>query len=246
MTVSAIIAGAGSGTRLGANMPKALVKLAGEELIVHAVRSMNEAGIDDVIVTVPGDAKVEFESVLAGAGLTARCTEGGLTRQDSVARGLALVESNYVLVHDAARALTPVEQIQRVVGALKTGYRAVVPAMPVTDTIKRVRAKDPFEEVAANVRSGPSVEYVKKTVNRERLRAVQTPQGFDVELLRNAHNEGKKLSANEASSAPDDAALVEKLGVNVVFVPGMQEAMKITTPFDLEVAELIAARGGVE
>lgn len=272
MTVSAIIAGAGSGTRLGANMPKALVKLAGAELIVHAVRSMKNAGVDDVIVTVPAESRREFAQALDRAGLEARLVDGGLTRQDSVSRGLADVTTQFVLVHDAARALTPVDMIERVVAALLAGHRAVVPALPVTDTIKRVRAKDAFDRIAAgdaraagasradgsagdaraegSARADGSAgvadhrpEYVKKTVRRERLRAVQTPQGFDVDLLRQAHEAGKEMSAEEALAAPDDAALVEKLGVAVAIVPGSQEAMKITTPFDLAVAELIAARG---
>lgn len=260
MTVSAIIAGAGSGTRLGANMPKALVKLAGAELIVHAVRSMKNAGVDDVIVTVPAESRREFAQALDRAGLEARLVDGGLTRQDSVSRGLADVTTQFVLVHDAARVLTPVDMIERVVAALLAGHRAVVPALPVTDTIKRVRAKDAFDRIAAgdaraagdSRAAGASradgvadhrPEYVKKTVRRERLRAVQTPQGFDVDLLRQAHEAGKEMSAEEALAAPDDAALVEKLGVAVAIVPGSQEAMKITTPFDLAVAELIAARG---
>lgn len=254
MTVSAIIAGAGSGTRLGANMPKALVKLAGAELIVHAVRSMKNAGVDDVIVTVPAESRREFAQALDRAGLEARLVDGGLTRQDSVSRGLADVTTQFVLVHDAARALTPVDMIERVVAALLAGHRAVVPALPVTDTIKRVRAKDAFDRIAAGDARAAGTsradgvadhrpEYVKKTVRRERLRAVQTPQGFDVDLLRQAHEAGKEMSAEEALAAPDDAALVEKLGVAVAIVPGSQEAMKITTPFDLAVAELIAVRG---
>lgn len=297
-TISAVIAGAGSGTRLGANMPKALVPLNGEALIVHAVRGMNAAGIDDIVITIPPDHEADFAEALKSAGLAARLVAGGATRQGSVANGLAAISSDLVLVHDAARALTPPEAIIRVVEALRAGHRAVVPALPVTDTIKEVSAPevlaradsapqdlaradsvpqvlaradsatevlartdsatevsaraDSATEVSASDVAEPSaderspapgavvVEPVVGTLDRSSLRAMQTPQGFGVALLRQAHEAGAKLSEDEQSAAPDDAALVELLGEPVVLVAGSQEALKVTTPFDLQVAELIA------
>ena len=230
MSLAAIIAGAGSGTRLGADLPKALVPLDGEALIVHAVRGMNAAGVADVVVTIPPDFRDDFARVLTDAGLRAELVDGGATRQASVANGLAAVDAEFVLVHDAARALTTPAMIRRVVAALEAGHAAVVPALPVTDTVKSVGA--------ANV---DGTEPVVATLNRAELRAMQTPQGFAVDLLVRAHEAGAALSAAEQSAAPDDAALVELLGEPVVLVPGDQRALKITTPFDLAIAQLLRA-----
>ncbi|WP_124054382.1 2-C-methyl-D-erythritol 4-phosphate cytidylyltransferase [Arcanobacterium ihumii] len=235
MKVAAVIAGAGSGSRLGAQIPKALVLLAGEPLIVHAVRGMNEAGISDVVVTVPSGYEGDFARALGDASLGARLVVGGSTRQQSVMRGLDAIDADFVLVHDAARALTPAVMIRRVVAALENGNLAVIPALAVTDTIKRVDA-------GTTVGAGASAENVQETLDRSMLRAVQTPQGFDVELLMRAHKAGEAMSESELSAAPDDAALVELLGEPVVAVPGDPEAMKITTPFDLAVADLLFAQ----
>ncbi|USR79288.1 2-C-methyl-D-erythritol 4-phosphate cytidylyltransferase [Arcanobacterium pinnipediorum] len=223
MTWSAIIAGAGSGTRLGANIPKALVHLGGTPLIVHAVQAMNNAGIADCIVTVPDGYLDEFRRVFNDAGLEVRLTLGGSTRQESVALGLALVTTDAVLVHDAARALTPVSMIQRVIQAIDAGAQSAIPALPVVDTIKRVSKQG----------------RVSETLLRHELQAVQTPQGFLTPTLRRAHDLGNQPHHFEANAAPDDAALVELIGEEVVVVPGAYEALKITTPFDLSVAELL-------
>ncbi|WP_126416278.1 2-C-methyl-D-erythritol 4-phosphate cytidylyltransferase [Trueperella bialowiezensis] len=247
-TFSAIVAGAGAGTRLGANKPKALVELGGVPLIVHAVRGVRAAGIDDVVVTIPPDAaaREEFEAALSGEGVLSgepalesesavsgksavsgvRLVPGGATRQESVANGLAAVDTDFVLIHDAARALTPIAVIERVMAALREGYDAVVPALPVTDTIKTV--------------DGGSPERVVATLDRENLRAMQTPQGFRVDVLRQAHRAGEARGATEAA-APDDAALVEAMGGQVVLVEGAAEAMKVTTAWDLAVAEMLLA-----
>lgn len=236
MSVAAIVAGAGSGTRLGAGQPKALVPLAGEALLVHAVRSMNEAGIADVVVTVPTEASAlaDFEKTLLAAGLTARLVPGGVTRQDSVANGLAVIDADFVLVHDAARALTPVAVTRRVVAALEAGAQAVIPVLPVVDTIKLVRTP-------AQNSAGVLDEVVERTLQRSELRAVQTPQGFVREVLQAAHRLGSSLSATEQSAAPDDAALVELLGIEVCTVAGDARSLKVTTPFDLAVANLLVA-----
>lgn len=232
MSVAALIAGAGSGTRLGASKPKALVELASEPLIVHAVRGMNAAGVDNCVVTIPEGGHAEFSEALARAGLSATLVVGGDTRQSSVSRGLAAIDTDYVLIHDAARCLTPPHVIRAVIDTLTSGHGAVVPALPVTDTIK---------EVAGAPGSG-APEPVIATLRRENLRAMQTPQGFETALVRRAHEAGATMSEHEHSAAPDDAALVELLGEEVVLIPGSQESMKITTQFDLAVAELFASR----
>lgn len=256
MDIAAIIAGAGSGTRLGADKPKALVKLAGEALIVHAVRGMQEAGVDRIVVTIPADspsAAEDFSAALASVDIgddSLVLTPGGVTRQESVSLGIAAVKNffpcaTHVLVHDAARALTPAPMIRRVCGLLEAGAAAVIPVLPVVDTIKEI-SPDPDASAAAaltNCAVSPSyTEKVMRTLERSSLRAVQTPQGFTIDLLERAHMNAASLSASEQSAAPDDAALVELLGEAVRTVPGDSSALKITTPFDLQVAELLMAQ----
>jgi len=146
---------------------------------------------------------------------------GGAMRADSVRCALdAVPDAEAVLVHDAARCLTPVQVIRAVADAVLAGAQAVIPVLPVVDTIKQV---DPCGEVVS-------------TVDRSVLRIVQTPQGFAAGLLRRAHQE---LSG----PVTDDAGLVERLGERVVTVPGHPHAFKITTPFDLAIAEMVAAGG---
>jgi 2-C-methyl-D-erythritol 4-phosphate cytidylyltransferase len=143
---------------------------------------------------------------------------GGAVRQESVALALAVAPEGFdiMLVHDAARALAPPELCERVAAAVRGGHPAVVPVLPVVDTIKEVAA------------SGTVVG----TVDRSALRTVQTPQGFRRSVLVAAH-------AGAVDPVTDDAALVEKLGVPVHTVPGDPLALKITTPLDLEIAVLM-------
>ncbi|MCF2707013.1 2-C-methyl-D-erythritol 4-phosphate cytidylyltransferase [Arcanobacterium haemolyticum] len=232
MSVVAVIAGAGYGTRLGSQGPKALVELAGEPLIVHAVRSMWRSGvIDRVVVIAPVEAMGTFDDVVRNAGLEAVIVAGGATRQASVAAGLAGAgDADFVLIHDAARALTPASQIRRVVEALKAGHPAVVPALPVVDTIKSVGDA-----------SDDGTEPVVDTLDRTHLRAMQTPQGFALDVIRKAHVAYAELAVDESTSAPDDAYLAERAGYPVVLVPGSDRALKVTRPIDLRIAELFAA-----
>lgn len=236
MSVVAIIAGAGSGTRLGSQGAKALVTLAGEPLIVHAVRSMERSRcVERVVVSAPADSLDVFRQVLSAAGYTdggdfpVAVVAGGSTRQASVSRALdASGDCDYVLIHDAARPLTPPEVIERVVHALEAGHRAVVPALAVTDTIKEVRASG---EVG--------VEEVCATPQRSNLRAVQTPQGFDTTLLREVHEAFAERAASEESAASDDATLVEQAGEKVAVVAGSERSLKITHPLDLALCEFL-------
>ena len=166
---------------------------------------------------------------------------GGRTRQESVARGLDRVfeayrpaaSSDCVLIHDAARPLVPGAVIRRVVDALAAGHPAVVPALPVADTIKRV------ERVAAG-EAGADLERVVETHDRALLRAMQTPQGFHLDAILRAHRDFAEKGEEEASAAPDDAALVEAAGLPVVLVRGSERSMKITRPIDLAIAQLLA------
>ena len=210
-TTVAIVPAAGSGERLGAGIPKAFVELGGRSMLEHAVDGLLTSGVvDSVTVAVPEDLLADTESLLAGR---ASVVVGGAQRPDSVRSALATVgEPDFILVHDAARPLTPLDQIQRVVAALKAGLRAVIPVLPVADTIKAVDANG----------------AVLGTPERAGLRAVQTPQGFETALLRRAYQQN--------ASVTDDASLVENLGVPVHTVAGDPLAFKVTTPLDLRLA----------
>ena len=243
MSVVAIIAAAGSGTRLGSQGAKALVELGGIPLIVHAVRSMERAAcVERVVVSAPADSLDSFRQVLDAAGYTddgdfpVTVVAGGETRQASVSRALdASGDCDYVLIHDAARPLTPPEVIERVVSALQSGERAVIPAIPVVDTIKEVSSRTTSGE-----RDG-EVEEVVSTPQRSKLRAVQTPQGFDTALLREVHAQFAERAVSEESAASDDATLVEQAGETVAVVAGSERSLKITHPLDLTLCEFLSA-----
>lgn len=236
MATAAILTAAGSGTRLGLLGPKALVELAGVPLVLHAARRLSSSGVvASVVVTVPPGRAAGFRALLAGPvrpglGVPVTVVEGATSRQASVAAGLAALgpDVDVVLVHDAARALASPGLVRAVEGAVRAGHRAVVPGLPVADTIKQVG--DPVDGAAP----------VLATVPRATMRAVQTPQGFDRVLLDAAHAAGADRAVSEATAATDDAALVEALGEQVWVVPGEESAMKITTARDLAVAELLA------
>ena len=215
----AVVPAAGSGHRLGAGIAKAFVDLDGRTMLEHAVDGLLGSGvIERVVVAVPADRVAETSSSL---GDRATVVAGGPERADSVRLALSVVgDPDFVLVHDAARALTQADQIRRVVAALRDGMRAVIPVLPVVDTIKAVDANG----------------MVRGTPQRVGLRAVQTPQGFEAALLRRAYGQAP------VESATDDAALVENLGVPVHTVAGDAMAFKITTPLDLRLARAVLTR----
>lgn len=215
----AVVPAAGSGERLGAGIAKAFVDLDGRSMLETAVDGLLGSGvIERVVVAVPADRVDETSSSL---GARAVVVAGGAQRADSVRSALAAAgDPDFVIVHDAARALTPADQIRRVVAALKDGLRAVIPVLPVVDTIKAVDVNG----------------VVLGTPERAGLRAVQTPQGFETGLLRRAYEQASNAAAT------DDAALVENLGVPVHTVAGDVMAFKITTPLDLQLARAVLAR----
>ncbi|GAB6938278.1 2-C-methyl-D-erythritol 4-phosphate cytidylyltransferase [Isoptericola variabilis] len=237
MTTLAILTAAGSGTRLGRDLPKALVALEGFPLVVHAARRLAASGVvDSLVVTCPAGLDAAVRDVVAQdphVDVPVRVVEGGATRQASVAAGLALAgpDDDVVLVHDAARPLAPPRLVRRVVEAVRAGHGAVVPGLPVTDTVKRV--------APASSAGGAGVERVVETPDRAALRAVQTPQGFDRALLERAHARGASRATAEGLAATDDAGLVEALGETAYVVGGEETAMKITTERDLQVAALL-------
>jgi 2-C-methyl-D-erythritol 4-phosphate cytidylyltransferase len=232
--VAAVIPAAGRGVRLGPGTPKALRTLGGVPILVHAVRAMTRARMVSLVVVVaPADGVGEVRTLLDAHGMPEskeiRVVAGGETRQESVRLGLAELpdDVDIVLVHDAARPLVPVETVEAVAEAVRGGAPAVVPALPLADTVKEVVP-------------GPagSAEPVVGTPERARLRAVQTPQGFRRDVLTAAH---EKIAA-EGEGATDDAGMVERTGVPVVVVPGHEEAFKVTRPLDLVIAEALLAR----
>ncbi|MCB5166174.1 2-C-methyl-D-erythritol 4-phosphate cytidylyltransferase [Streptomyces bambusae] len=231
---AAVIPAAGRGLRLGPGAPKALRTLGGTPMLIHAVRAMARSrAVSLVVVVAPPAGAAEVKNLLDEHALPERTdflvVPGGETRQESVRAGLdALPEGvTSVLIHDAARPLVPVDTVDAVVEAVREGAPAVVPALPVTDTVKEV---DP--------QPAGTPEPVVATPERARLRAVQTPQGFDLATLVRAH----EAVAVNGEGATDDAGMVEKLGVPVVLVPGHEEAFKVTRPLDLVLAEAVLAR----
>ena len=208
--VAVIIPAGGSGVRLGSTLPKALVQIAGKTLVEHAVNRMAPIA-SQIIVAAPLGFEEEFKKLL-GDEITV--VTGGVTRTESVKAALSHIDAShdFVLVHDAARALAPTSLAMRVVDSLRAGEKAVVPGVAVSDTIKRID-KD---------------NYVTKTPTRSKLRAIQTPQGFKRKVLIAAHKSKDEMT--------DDAGLVEERGVSVKVIAGEPEAFKITTPDDLALA----------
>ena len=204
---AAIIAGAGSGHRLGADLPKALVKLLDKTLVEHAVNSLAPVA-QLIVVTAPPGFEDQFRSLL---GDQVTVITGGVLRSDSIRIALDVIGSEYefVLVHDAARAIASTQLAKDVLAQLEKGEQAVIPALDVVDTIKEIDANG----------------YVRSTPERANLRAVQTPQGFSKSVLAHAHQ--------SAEDATDDAALVEAIGVKVKVISGEERALKITNKSDL-------------
>jgi 2-C-methyl-D-erythritol 4-phosphate cytidylyltransferase len=216
--VAVLVPAAGSGVRLGPGAPKPRRLLAGEPLLVHAVRRVAAApSVRSIVVAAPADGVDRVRRLLAPVA-PVTVVPGGAERQDSVAAALAAVpgDVDIVLVHDAARALAPAELVEAVAAAVRDGRPAVVPALPVVDTVKEI---------------GPD-GVVLGTVDRSALRVVQTPQGFRRAVLAAAH-------AAAADPLTDDAGLVEKSGVPVTCIPGSELALKITRPLDLRIAEAL-------
>ena len=216
--VAVLVPAAGAGVRLGPGGPKALRLLDGEPLLVHAVRRVAAAPSVRLIVVAAPAADVDAVAALLAPVAPVVVVPGGAERQESVGLALAAVpaEIGIVLVHDAARALTPPDLIESVAAAVRAGRPAVIPVLPVVDTIKQV---------------GPD-DVVHGTVDRSVLRSVQTPQGFRHDVLAAAH-------AAATDPLTDDAGLVEKSGVEVACVPGSDLALKITRPLDLVLAEAL-------
>lgn len=210
--VAAIIPAAGSGVRLGADVPKAFLALGGLSLLTRSALAMSTVA-DVLIIAAPADSLDEASAQLAQVDAEIHIVAGGEHRQESVANALRMVpeDVSIVLVHDAARPLVPVEVTQNVVAAIRSGAKAVIPVLSLVDTIKRVNNQ------------GVAIE----TVDRNQLRRVQTPQGFDRATLDLAHE-------NPEVVATDDAGLMDALGIPVQTVAGDERSLKITTMADVK------------
>lgn len=223
MSFAAILVAAGSGERLAAGVPKALVEVSGRPLVAHASERLLAAGADPLVVVGPPEDLAGVAAALPDADVEVAVVAGGGTRADSVRAGLAALppDADVVAVHDAARAFAPADLVRRTVAAVVGDVLAAAPALPVADTLKRVDG-----------------DTVTGTVDRDTLVAVQTPQVFRVDVLRLAHRDD--------ADATDDLALVERLVEagevtgRVVVVPGAPAALKVTWPHDLAVVAALA------
>jgi 2-C-methyl-D-erythritol 4-phosphate cytidylyltransferase len=215
MSVWAILAAAGRGDRLGLDRPKAFAPLNDRPLIAEPLERLDASDwIERIVIAAPPEWEEPCILVAEeiAAGKVAETVTGGEARSESVRNALAEIpdEAAIVLVHDAARPLVIDEVIERVITALGDGWDGAVPALPISDTVKRVDG-----------------EAVSETLDRRGLVAVQTPQAFVASVLREA-------LAGDVSSAPDCASLVEARGGRVRVVEGDRRLVKVTEPSDLE------------
>jgi len=224
MRVSAIVVAAGSGARLGANVPKAFVKIGGITLLARTLLTIGSvASIDEIVVAVPTgmESEARAEAKVAEAEIPVKIVAGGAERQDSVRRALSFTSAaaELVVIHDAARPFATLAMFE---ACLEQAYRigAAIVAIPLADTLKRV-----------------DQEMIAATVSRIGLWQAQTPQAFQRQLLIRAH----EAAVRRKTAATDDADLVERIGAPVAIVSGSALNLKITTADDLSLAEAIAA-----
>lgn len=229
-SVAVVLLAAGKGERLGANVPKAFVELAGKSLLEHSVfRALATKNLKQLIIAVPEshlEQTLDFEKQLSNQGIDIRVVVGGRTRQESVSESLAVLTGgiDIVLVHDSARSLASTELFNRVAEAVFENQIGVIPALQVADTIKKYKG-----------------DVIEETIERSNLVRAQTPQGFPASVLVAAH-------VGATQEFTDDAALIQSIGGTVMMIPGEEQAMKITTAEDFERAQtylLAHARTGI-
>ena len=228
MRTIAIIPAAGFGVRMKANIPKQFLKLDGKPILSITLEKFNSCPlVDGIILAVPAD-DIDFctKEIVVKYNLNKviKIVAGGKRRQDSVRSGIKAIEGecDHVLIHDGVRPFVAIETINRSIEAIKN-ERAVITAIPAKDTVKEVDEKG----------------YVAKTHDRRLLWLIQTPQVFRYDDIRNAHQKAETEGWDEMT---DDAMLMEKLGIPVKVVEGSEDNIKVTTPHDLEYAELILGK----
>lgn len=219
--IAVVVVAAGRGERLGASKPKAFVDLVGKPLLTHAIENIiSLPGLAHLVIAVPEahlqEAREVVGELASSQEFSCDVVVGGATRQASIANALSVLsdQAQIVLVHDAARALAPMSLFERVAGAVRADGLSSVPVMRVADTIKRIDG-----------------EIVKETLDRDYLRAAQTPQGFVASQLIAAYAAAK-------IEYTDDAALMQAAGHDVRLIEGDERAFKITTAEDLAAAQL--------
>ena len=238
--VGVIVVAAGQGVRLGAGVPKAFVDLGGMTLLEHCIRTaLRLDRLAHLVLVVPGDCAAEAleladECTPPGTFCDVSVVAGGRERHESVRFGLdALTDAvSTVLIHDAARPLASTDLFESVIAAVHRTRAGVIPAVPVTDTIKRIDENG----------------MVNETVDRRALVAVQTPQGFVREDIASAHATAQlqEQSGTSTSLLPtDDAEVLERAGGSVHVIAGEERARKVTTPHDLHALEPFLPTGGV-
>ncbi|MGB9588141.1 MAG: 2-C-methyl-D-erythritol 4-phosphate cytidylyltransferase, partial [Armatimonadota bacterium] len=226
IATSAIIPASGLGRRLTSDVHKAFVPLLGRPLIIHTLAVFQESSeVAEIVLVVPSQHIARAQQLVSDYGLTKvrSVVAGGETRRDSVRNGLSQISSNceIVLIHDGARPLVHHDVIAASIEAAKVDGAAIA-AVPVIDTIKSSR----------------DGQYVSKTLERDRLYAVQTPQTFQREIIQQAYEQAYA----DGYVGTDDASLVERLGLPVRIVTGSYDNIKVTTPTDLIIAECLLAR----
>lgn len=213
----AVIVAAGNASRMG-GIDKVMAQLQGEPMIVKTVRAFQSCDvIREIVIVTREDLIVPISDLCQGFDKVKGVVCGGKTRQESVSMGLNALSKAVRLaaVHDGARPLVTWQLIDRVVRAANT-YGAAAPGIPVKDTIKTVQGG-----------------VVINTPDRKTLQAIQTPQVFDFDLLRGA------LKKAEGTEVTDDCSAVERMGMSVKIVEGDERNLKVTTPFDLKIAEML-------
>ena len=225
LPVVAVGVAAGLGLRFGGPVPKQVRTITGKALVALSVEALAAGGCTHAVLVISDGALHHFSATLATAPIPVRVTAGGPTRQASVLNGLQAIaddpelsKARVVLVHDAVRPLVPANVVRSVIDAVEDGAVAVTPVVPVVDTI-RMMLSDSSE-----------------LVDRSTLRAVQTPQGFDFDVLYASH----QALAQSQTAVTDDVTCCEYNGHPVVLVEGSRLAMKITEPADLEIAKALA------
>lgn len=223
--IVAIVMAAGIGSRFGGPIPKQVTELAGKAVVAVAVESLAAGGCSRAVVVVKEGMENHVRFALAAAPIPVHFVTGGNSRQESVRRGLEFVDSHpvlskasKVLIHDAVRPLVPAYVVADVIKALDDGATAVAPAMPVVDTIRQVDGD------------------TSTVVDRDTLRAIQTPQGFDRATITQCH----RRMADDGVKVTDDLSCCELYDHQITLVEGSRAAMKITEPIDIDIAEVFS------
>ncbi|MBK7819918.1 MAG: 2-C-methyl-D-erythritol 4-phosphate cytidylyltransferase [Tessaracoccus sp.] len=224
--VVAVVVAAGLGRRYGGTKPKPTLRILGRAVIGLAVEGLAAGGCTHAVVVVNGKLSGLYRALLKSSPIPIITTSGGDTRQQSVQRGLEVIRGSedlsrakIVLVHDAVRPLMPAYVIQGVISAVRDGAVAVAPALPVADSVREIGEDG----------------QVNHAVDRSRLRAIQTPQGFDLQVLLASHDR----MAESGMEFTDDVTCCERNGHPVTLVPGSKMGIKITEPADLSMARAL-------